>query len=320
MKVGLGVGIRVNIRPVLVSVLLLAGLFVPIAAGAIVTAQPAGAYGPCSTYPFESNYFDGMVLHLAADATVGTAATIVQRGAYPCSGSTHDEQESAWDMIAGSGSNQYAQAGERRDDGCTTGCNGAVRQYVEYNNGTPGSQCNVQVESYVCEQAFGSGVANGENDLYFVEYYTGGPWPSCELGCEALIWCQGLSTCEAGEVTPFNPVFGSYPGYAGWTEPFSNQYLGEDYNVYSDIPGGPNGGWVTYQEMQVKATGSNNPPWTGYDNSFPSGDEAYTPTGVTPNNPRSNHDTVVNHGGTVGNAMDIYCATNGVPSYPACYD
>lgn len=270
----------------------------------IVSSQPSFAAGTC-TGPYASE-FDGAYYAGTAYETLGTAAEIVTRPGTLCSGGSNPgvQTQFAWSMIASTTDDEWAQSGflhSRAIDG------GAYIQFAEYSTGNTGGYCGVNSPPAICEVYYGGYTYNGNNNLYYQFYWTGGPYPNCETyGCEVVVICTlGTAGCYAAQYTPFSPV-NPCCGYSSWSQPLNNQFFGETQDPNTDMPGNNTDGWTTVSEMEYQYWGPPNPGWSGYDNAMWTNPQ-YS------NTARSSHDTVVNHGGTLGNTFDIFCTLSCTP-------
>jgi hypothetical protein len=180
-------------------------------------------------------------------------------------------------MIAGASCGQWAQSGFWHDP---VDNGGAYVMFAQYNNGDCGSNCTSP-----CVNKWGPITNGGQNHQYWQDYVTDSQCPS---SCEAL----NVDVTNF-LVTPFNI-------FASWSQPISNQFLGEVGNLATDMPGNPADGYATYTQMQWQETNPGQ-PFSGYDTNF------YTsPYYNNGNIYRWTHDSVVNGGGSRGNAMDIW--------------
>jgi hypothetical protein len=266
LRVRLRVGLAVTVGVLLVSVPVVAGTpFDPV--------LPASASVACSSGGSFSNYFDGQQ-YSQANATLGTAAKLVTRPATLCTGDPiYQNFSSAWTMISGSGSGEWAQAGIWHDPVNNAG---AYVFFAQYNNGGAVSGKCVSP----CVNRFGAVTNNGQVHQYWEQYLSSGQ--------EALnVDLTNFLT------TPFNIS-------SAWVQPFNNQFFGEVGNFATDQPGNPADGVETFTQMQWQETNPGH-PWSGYDTPFYG-----VPLGNDQNPLRWTYDGIVDHGGTEGNAFDIW--------------
>jgi len=223
----------------------------------VVVSAPAAAELYNCAAPYQS-YFDGA--YTSTNTVIGSSAKIVNRfGAVCDTDTTNDNVSTAWTMIAGNGFLQYAQAG-------------FIRWY-----GSPDYFFAQDNDGGAPRTTFGVALANyGETHQY---------WDQWSAGCNCV---QEVVDVTIFQSTPYNPR-------TAWTQPFSNQWLGEVKYTASDMPGNSTEGWTTYTLMQVQLAA--NSLWT---NTLPV-------IGYVNNNPaRWSHDTVVGHPAPVGNAYDLW--------------
>jgi len=209
------------------------------------------------------HFFDGA--YTSSTTVIGTSAKLINRLGLVCDTTTTTNvrtsinSSAAWVMLAGNSTSQYAQTGFIRT------YNGPDYFFAQDNN----------------------------NGVVDTKYSTA---PLSSYGQTHHYWVQWRTTCTClrenvdatiFQETPFNPKI-------TWSEPFSNQWMGETHYLASDMPGNPTEGYTTYTLMQVQDVASGN-----FSNTLPT--IQYANTNIF----RYNHDVVVNHP-TYGNALDIW--------------
>lgn len=207
-------------------VVALATIVVPLVGSAtIAVPQAAAALHTCTAT--SSHYFDGFLTRTTS--VIGTSAHIVNRLGLVCTTTTNSNistsvnRDSAWSMLAGDSSCDYAQAG-------------FVRVYdTDDYFFAQSDDCGT------VDTTFGASPTFNQTHQYWVQWV-----PSCSClrqNVDVTIF----------QSTPWNPK-------SVWSRPFSNQWLGEVHYKASDIPGNPTEGFTSYTSMQVQKSSTSD--WT----------------------------------------------------------
>src|ERR1035437_846487 len=238
---------------------LLVGILVPTAVVIVAASSPASAeVYQCDTQG-SGHHFDGTITHTSS--VIGTAANIVNRLGAVCDTDRSGGNTSwGWAMLAGNLAlrRQYAQTGFVR-------FYGTPDYFFSQDNRCTG----------VIDTVLGASPAYGQTHHYWTQW---NPFCSC---------LNELVDVSIFQTTSFDPRL-------AWTQPFSNQWLGETHYLATDMPGNPSVGYTTFTQMQVELDSSKT--WT---NTLPA--LYYQDDNIF----RYTHDAVVSHPG-LGNVMDIW--------------
>lgn len=189
------------------------------------SAPPVFAAGTCSTDRNSHTGYESL-LH----GGYGSRAWIVSRIPSLCSGGTPTggDSISAWSMILDTNGINYAQSGYTQNGG-----QGSTYYFSEYSD----SGCS----GGACTRYFGA-TTDGNNNQF---------WETYDQGDHSIYMFIDGSIVQA---TPYDPTNSGGANY--WPGPWSQQYLGENYNVQDDMPG-TSGEKATFTSVAYSPTPSN---------------------------------------------------------------